>query len=287
MAKVAPKGLSELISDAAERKVTGKVVELSIEEVVVNPNQPRKTFDETSLSELAESIKKVGIVQPIVVYADNGKYIIIAGERRYRAAKLAGLDAVPAIVRESVSDKENQEIALIENLQREDLNAIEAAEAINDLIEKYKLTQEDVASAIGKSRPAVTNLLRLLMLPQEVIQMVRDGKLSPSHARTLVVIDDKEVLIQFAKMAIEGKLSVHDLETRVKLYFTRKKIPAGPRAGKTPQSRELKDLVSDMKRIFATKVRVVGNDAKGRIYIDYFSADDLQRIYELMQILKT
>ncbi|MDR2634355.1 MAG: ParB/RepB/Spo0J family partition protein [Clostridiales bacterium] len=257
---------------------------LPIDRVEPNPDQPRKSFNEESLRELAASIAKVGVIQPILVCQNGEKYIIIAGERRYRATLLAGLTEIPAIIR-SDAPIENQQIALIENLQREDLNPIEIAEAISDLIVNYKLTQEEVASALGKSRPVVTNLLRLLLLPPEVIQMVRDGRLSSSHARCLVVIDDKEILVQFARHAAENKLSVHDLETSVKLFFARKKAVVAERA-KNIQSRELKDLVSDMRRVFATKVRLMGNDSKGRIYIDYFSRDDLQRIFELIEILK-
>ncbi|MDR3217011.1 MAG: ParB/RepB/Spo0J family partition protein [Clostridiaceae bacterium] len=261
----------------------GAVV-LPIDKVEPNPDQPRKSFNDESLRELSSSITKVGVIQPIIVYPNGDKYIIIAGERRYRAARLAGLKEIPVVIRPNMP-AENQQIALIENLQREDLNPIESAEAISDLIENYKLTQEEVASALGKSRPVVTNLLRLLVLPTEVMQMVRDGQLSSSHARCLVVIDDKEILTQFAKHAVENKLSVHDLEVSVKMFFARKKAAAVERP-KNIQSRELKDLVADMKRIFATKVRVVGNDRKGRIYIDYFTQDDLQRIFELMEILK-
>ncbi|HPD02175.1 MAG TPA: ParB/RepB/Spo0J family partition protein [Eubacteriales bacterium] len=273
------------MSDFFEDNAGGSIVNLAIDLIDANPEQARKNFDDEKLSELASSIKSVGVLNPILVYREGDRFTIIAGERRYRACKKLGLTAIPAIIHEA-DERESSKKSLIENLQREDLNPIEAAEAISDLIEKNKMTQDEVAREIGKARSTVTNLLRLLMLPVEVIDMVRNRELSAGHARCLVVIDDKDVLISFAKMAVSGKLSVHDLETRVKLYFTRKQIPQGPRAGKPAQSRELKELVSDMKRIFATKVKVVGNDKKGRIYIDYFSADDLQRIYELMQILK-
>lgn len=191
---------------------------------------------------------------------------------------------MPAIIRE-FTPQQIQEISLIENLHREDLNAIEAAEGMRELMDNHGLTQEEVANRIGKSRPYVTNTLRLLQLPEEVTALVREGKLSPGHARTLISIDDKDYLVTLANQACDNKLSVRDLENRVRLYFTRKAIPSGPRDTKALPL-ELKEFVGDMKRIFATKVKLVGNDQKGRITIDYFNKDDLDRIYALIQILK-
>ncbi len=258
--------------------------EIEIALIDRNPNQPRKTFDEDSLREMSHSIATYGVLQPLLlVKSEGGRYLIIAGERRFRASLLAGLKSVPAIVRE-FTPQQIAEISLIENLHREDLNAIEAAEGMRELMENHGLTQEEVANRIGKSRPYVTNTLRLLQLPDEVTTLVREGKLSPGHARTLISIDDKEYLVQLALQACDNKLSVRDLENRVRLYFTRKNIPSGPR--KQEMSLELKTFVSDMKRVFATKVKLVGNDQKGRITIDYFNPDDLERIYALIQILK-
>ena len=197
---------------------------------------------------------------------------------------MAGLKKVPAIIRE-FTEQQIQEISLIENLHREDLNAIEAAEGMRELMENHGLTQEDVALRIGKSRPYVTNTLRLLQLPKEVTEMVREGILSPGHARALISIDDKEYLINLAKQACDNKLTVREIENRVRLYFTRKAIPGGPRKERE-MSVELKEMVNDMKRIFATKVKLLGNDKKGRIIIDYFNEDDIDRIHALIQILK-
>jgi len=283
------KGLSALFNDNPEnvRVELGEDVqaqEIDVTLIDRNPNQPRKTFNEDSLKEMATSIMTYGVLQPLLlVKSEGGRYLIIAGERRFRASLLAGLKKVPAIVRE-FSPLQIQEISLIENLHREDLNAVEAAEGMRELMENHGLTQEDVAKRLGKSRPYVTNTLRLLQLPDEVTELVREGKLSPGHARTLISIDDKEYLVTLAKQACDNKLSVRDLENRVRLYFTRKTIPTGPRPN--VMSVELKDFVSDMKRIFATKVKLVGNDQKGRITIDYFNADDLERIHALIQILK-
>ena len=248
-----------------------------------NPDQPRKVFNEEALREMSNSIATYGVLQPLLVTENNGRYLIIAGERRFRAAYMAGLKRVPVIIRE-LTNQQIQEIALIENLHREDLNAIEAAEGMRELMENHGLTQEAVATRIGKSRPYVTNTLRLLQLPKEVTDLVKEGHLSPGHARALISIDDKDYLVQLANQAVASRLSVRELETKVRLYFTRKSIPTGPRKQALPI--ELKEMVSDMKRVFATKVRIAGNESKGRIYIDYFNKDDLDRIHEIVQKLK-
>lgn len=283
------KGLTALFTDNEENvKVEVKdmpTVEVEISQIDRNPNQPRKTFNEESLKEMSTSIATYGVLQPLLlVKQDNGRYLIIAGERRFRAAMMAGLKKVPAIIRE-FTEQQIQEISLIENLHREDLNAIEAAEGMRELMENHGLTQEDVALRIGKSRPYVTNTLRLLQLPKEVTEMVLEGILSPGHARALISIDDKEYLINLAKQACDNKLTVREIENRVRLYFTRKAIPGGPRKERE-MSVELKEMVNDMKRIFATKVKLLGNDKKGRIIIDYFNEDDIDRIHALIQILK-
>lgn len=283
------KGLTALFTDNETNvKVDVKdmpTVEIAVSEIDRNPNQPRKTFNEDSLKEMAASIAAYGVLQPLLlVKEDNGRYLIIAGERRFRAATMAGLKKVPAIIRE-FTDQQIQEISLIENLHREDLNAIEAAEGMRELMENHGLTQEEVAVRIGKSRPYVTNTLRLLQLPSEVTEMVRSGALSPGHARAIISIDDKDYLINLAKQACDNKLTVREIENRVRLYFTRKAIPGGPRKEREV-SVELKEMVNDMKRIFATKVKLLGNYKKGRIIIDYFNEDDIDRIHALIQILK-
>ncbi len=285
------KGISALFQDNKENvKVDlegAAAIEVDITLIDRNPDQPRKKFDDSALKEMAKSVETYGVLQPLLVKkieGDQTRYMIIAGERRFRAAYMAGLKKVPVIVKD-LTDQQIQEISLIENLHRMDLNAIEAAEGMRELMEGYGLTQEDVAERIGKSRPYVTNTLRLLQLPDEVTEMVRNGELSPGHARTLISIDDKEYLITLAKQACDNKLTVRELETKVRLYFTRKEIQKGPRK-KEPLSLELKEFVGDMKRIFATKVKIVGNSTKGRIYIDYFNKDDLERIHDVIQILK-
>ena len=269
-----------------ETKVQSKqsgVTELDINKIYPNPNQPRKHFDEEALQELANSIKLHGIIQPIVVNKeDDDKYMIIAGERRWRASRIAGLNVVPVVIK-NYTEKQVKEVSLIENLQREDLNPIEAARAIKQLMEEYNFTQEAVADRIGKSRSNITNTLRLLTLYPEVVKMVEDGRLSAGHARALVVIEDTNQQIKLARQSADGKMSVRDLEKAVKNVLNPLKKVA---TKVSEQSLELKELIQDMQRVFATKVSAIGNDNKGRIYIDYYSRDDLDRLADMVELLK-
>jgi ParB family chromosome partitioning protein len=259
----------------------GGVLELDIGKIKPNPNQPRKNFDVEALNELAASIKVHGIVQPIVVnkQADDD-YLIIAGERRWRAANICGLKTVPVIVK-NYTDKQVKEISIIENLQREDLNPIEAARAIKELMDEYGLTQEAVSERIGKSRPQIANTLRLLTLYPDVIRMIEDGKLSSGHARCLVVVSDKNEQVKLAQTAVSKNLNVREFEKLVK----NRTNPTKKIIVKEEQSLELKDLINQMQKTFATKVSAIGNDNKGRIYIDYYTRDDLDRIAELLALL--
>jgi len=287
------RGFAALISDMRELdnpeiasydekgELNTGVTEVPTALVRPNPLQPRKTFDETALAELAASIEIHGILQPLVVVAKDGGYEIVAGERRYRAAKLAGLETLPVIVKD-ISEKERREIALVENLQREDLNPMEESEALYTLLKENELTQEELAKTLGKSRPAVANSLRLLTLPREIQNMVRDLSLSTGHAKVLMGVKPPELQLALAKEAIAKKLSVRDLEARIAALQTERKVPAA----KKPISLELRAMVEDMQRVFGTKVRVSGSDKKGKIVIDYYSEDDLQRIYELLDHIK-
>ena len=244
-------------------KVSSGVEEIAIAKIYPNPNQPRKMFDEEALNELATSIRTHGVISPIIVNNNDGEYMIIAGERRYRASKIAGLDTIPCVVK-NYTERQIKEISIIENLQREDLNPIEAARAIKQLMDEYNLTQEVVADRIGISRSNIANTIRLLSLCPEVIKMVEENKLSAGHARCLVVINDIDVQIKFATAASDNKMTVRDLEKAVKMYLN-------PKASKnnTPpqQSSELKELINEMQRVFSTKVSAIGSDRKGRIYI--------------------
>lgn len=287
------KGMSALFRDNTQNvrvEIDGGLTtqEIDIHLIDRNPSQPRKSFDEEALKSMAASISMYGVLQPILlVKSEGGRYLIIAGERRFRASLLAGLKTIPAIIKE-LSPQEIQEISLIENLHRENLNAIEAAEGIKELMENHGLTQEEVAVRIGKSRPYVTNTLRLLQLPDEVMEMVKEGKLSPGHARTILTVDNKEKLIEFAKLACDEDISVRDLERIVQNYFadSSQQEKQTKRKAKEPLPIELKAFVSDMKRLFATKVKLVRNGSRGRITIDYFSDDDLERIHAIMQLLQ-
>ncbi len=262
---------------------TNGVTEIDVFKIIPNPNQPRKHFDEEALQELASSIKLHGVIQPLVVNkSDNDQYLIIAGERRWRASKMAGLEKVPVVVK-NYTEKQVQEISIIENLQREDLNPIEAARAIKQLMDEYHLTQEVVSDRIGKSRSSVANTLRLLTLYPDVIKMIEDGKLSSGHARSLVVVDDTTQQIKLAKQASDGKMSVRELEKAVKNYLNPQKNSSNK---VQEQSLELKELINEMQRVFATKVSAIGNDNKGRIYIDYYSRDDLERLSDIIELIK-
>lgn len=282
------KGFSALFNDYEENtpvEIEGMISETDVTLIDRNTEQARKSFDEESLKEMAESMKMHGVLQPLLLKPQaGGRFLIIAGERRFRAAMIAGLKKVPSIIKD-LPLQQIKEISLIENLQREDLNAIEAAEGIKELMENHALRQEDVAVRLGKSRSYVSNTMRLLLLPEEVLEMVRQSRLSSGHARAMITIDDAEYLLSLAKQTVQYKLTVREVEERVRLYFTRKAIPYGPRRTEN-MSLELKEMVSDMKRIFGTRVKLAGNDRKGRITIDYFSSDDLERIYQLVEILK-
>ena len=264
-------------------QVNGETIaEIDIKLIDPNKNQPRKTFDANSLKELAESIKQHGIISPIVVNDQGGRYMIIAGERRFRASIIAGLRTVPVIIK-NYTARQIKEVSIIENLQREDLNPIEAARAIKELMEEYNFTQETVADRIGKSRPAIANTLRLLSLSPEVISLIEKNKLTAGHARCLVVIEDKDMQVKLAYAAQDNKMSVRELEKAVKEYLN----PKATKVKKVQeQSIELKELIINMQRTFATKVSAIGNDRKGRIYIDYYNRDDLDRICELIEKLR-
>lgn len=270
----------DLNEDAAEEQNVAK--EIPIADIHPNENQPRKKFDDAAMLELANSIRLHGVISPVILVkrgADD--YMLIAGERRWRAAKKAGLTTMPAIVRD-YTDQQIKEISLIENLQREDLNPIEVATAVKQLMDEYSYTQEQVAERIGKSRPAVANLLRLLTLSPAVIDLVATGKLTEGHARCLVAIHDPDKQLEIAKKAMNDKLTVRDFEKLVKRLTT----PPADKPKPPAQSIELKDMVERMQRVFSTKVSVYGNDRKGRIYIDYFSTDDLNRLHDLLEVLE-
>jgi len=259
-------------------KTAEKVVILDLSEIDPNREQPRKIFDEAALAELSDSIKLHGVIQPIVVTPVGRRYMIIAGERRFRASKIAGKTDIPAIIK-NYTPQQIKEISLIENLQREDLNPIEAARAIKTLMTEFNMTQETAADRIGKSRSAVANTLRLLTLDEKVVELIESGRLSAGHARTLVVVPPQHQY-KLALKACDNQMNVREMEKLVREFLNPK-----PKTEKTDpvQCIELKELVSNMQRTFATKISAVGNDNKGRIYIDYYTKDDLDRLSSLIE----
>ena len=268
----------KVIKEVAVEKASESPEEIDISLIDRNINQPRKIFNDDQLQELAQSIKNCGLIQPIILVKKGDRYMIVSGERRWRASKLVGLKKVPAIIR-NYSDNEIAEVALIENLQREDLNPIESANAIKELIDKFNLTQEQISERIGKSRSAVTNTLRLLSLAPEVIKLIQDGKLTAGHGKILVAIGDSETQIKIANMAVDGKISVRELEKYLQVIANRTQ-----KTHKTAnQSIELIDFTQKLQQILATKVQIKGPEKKGKILIEYYSKDELNRLYELLR----
>ena len=269
-------GRGKSASDNNAKAGSGGEVILKINEVEPNRNQPRKDFNEEKLKELADSISQHGIVQPIVVTKQDGYYEIIAGERRWRAAKLAGLKEVPVVIKE-YTPQEIMEVALIENIQREDLNPVEEAKAYQHLIEEYNLKQEDVAKKVSKQRSTITNSIRLLKLEEPILQMLISGDLSSGHARALLAIDDKEKQIKLAEKIVSEKLSVREVEKLVKESSDKKKKPKEKK--KLSQDAIYEDLEEKLARAFGTKVKINRkNETQGKIEIEYYSTDELDAI---------
>ena len=286
------KGRDSLITDKVSKPVKPKsehaadAVMIDIKKVEPNREQPRKKFDEDALIELSESIKQFGVLQPLLCQERDDYYEIIAGERRWRAAKIAGIKEVPVIIKK-LSEQEIMEISLIENLQREDLNPIEEALAYKRLIDEFKLKQDEVAERVSKSRTAVTNAMRLLKLNEKVQQMVIDEMLTTGHARALLGIEDQDIQYVLAQQIFDQKLSVRDTEKLVKSMQNEKK---GKK--KEPEKLDSKllaiysDLEEQMKKIMGTKVLINSkNSNSGKIEIEYYSQDELDRIIDLIRTI--
>lgn len=277
------KGLSALIPETEEKEEKeNNSIEISIKEIHPNQYQPRKEFDQEKLKELAASIQEHGIIQPIVVTSTKKGYQIIIGERRWRAAHICGLKTIPAIVKE-FSEQEIMEIALIENLQREDLNAIEEANAYRQLIDEFSLTQDDLAIRLGKSRSLIANTLRLLTLSKNIQQFIKDNKLSPGHGRALLSMENNETRNLLAKKVIEEKLSVRELE---KLTKDLKNKNQGKNKRKQKQksikSPIILELEENLQKTLGTKVNITNKSKRGKIEIEYYSNEDLERILEII-----
>ncbi len=269
------KGLSALIPDGSVLVGGRTIINVDINRIVPNPRQPRIEFDPVSLSELAESIKSQGVVQPILCRQKDGKYELVAGERRWRASKKAGLTLIPAIVKE-FTDEESLELALVENLQREDLNAMDEAEAYQKLSKEFHLTQADIAKKVGKERSTVANIMRLLELPKEIQTSIRKGQLSVGHARPILSIEDEGEKLAMWREILKNNMTVRDVEAVVHNGASKKKNR------KLIKNEELVDLTELLTTHLGTRVRIHGSIKKGRIEIGYFSQEDLERLIEVL-----
>lgn len=272
-----------IVTKTEVKEVIKKVEQtLNINRIEPNKNQPRKHFDEDALAELADSIKQFGVIEPLVVVKRKGYYELIAGERRWRAARLAGLKEVPVVIKD-YNEQEIVEIALIENIQREDLNPIEEAHAYERLIKEFNLKQDEVADRVSKSRTTITNSLRLLKLTDKVQQMLIDDMLSTGHVRALISIDDPELQYNAAMYIFDKKLSVRETESYVKKLLTEKKNVATEEVAVTDYSFLYKEIEERLKDVLGTKavIKAKGKN-KGKIEIEYYSEDDLDRITHML-----
>jgi ParB family chromosome partitioning protein len=275
--QVLGKGLSALIpvdKDLSTNEVHYRAIPL--DRIAPNPMQPRQRFDEVRLAELAESVRQNGLVQPLVVRRNGGGYTLVAGERRYRAARIAGLESAPAVIMDELDDARMLELALIENIQREDLNPLELAEAYRRLIEQCGLTQIQLAQKVGRSRAAVANHLRLLTLPDSIKRLIAEGRLTEGHARALLALDNESHMLEMAERIVSSSLTVRDVEQ------------AGPQKRKRRLqikrvSPALAEMEADLKRRLATAVHIVPGLKKGRIEIEYYGDEDLGRLWQLLR----
>ncbi len=280
------KGLGALLSvDGIPETQKDSVVELKINDISPNSDQPRKQFREEALQELADSINENGVIQPIIVSKRGSGYRIVAGERRWRASRLAGLKVIPAIVRD-LTDQQTMEQALIENIQRQDLNPLEEAFAMDNLMKEHGLTQEALAKKLGKSRPAIANTLRLINIDESLQDFIRNGDLSAGHARALLAITDKDEQKKAADVVMIKELSVRETEEYVKKILSEEKAPRKT-AVKASSAVEIstKDVEHKLASYYGTKVKLKLKDevkGKGTIVIEYYSYDDLDRLLEMM-----
>lgn len=270
------RGLSALIPNASQEEV-GDSHEIAVSQIQPNPKQPRTDIDEERIAELADSITKVGLLQPIIVRPYGDGYQIIAGERRWRAAKVAGLEKVPVRLI-TADDTSSLEIALIENLQREDLNSIEEARGYRRLLSEYQMTQAELADKVSKSRSAITNALRLLDLPEEVQELVYQGKLTAGHARAVLSVPDEALRLKLATKLAEEGLSVREAENLARLYAAGQ----SERSARPVTPKSFKVVARKLRVVLGTNVRVKQNDKKGKIEIEFHGEEDLERIFRAL-----
>ncbi|TVX99958.1 ParB/RepB/Spo0J family partition protein [Cohnella terricola] len=281
MSKRLGKGLDALITSLSIKE-DDKIVEIPLTQLRANPYQPRKTFEEDAIKELAESIREHGVIQPIVVRQALKGYEIIAGERRFRASQMLGNATIPAVVR-TYNDQQVMEIALIENVQREDLNSIEVAIAYQAIMNQFNLTQEELSLKVGKSRSHIANFLRLLSLPDEIKDYVSRGTLSMGHARALAGIKEDALRRQLAKQTVAGEWSVRELEEVVQKTDTKTSVK--PKAKAKKRDPFIEEIEETLREKFQTTVRIKPNKDKGKIELSYFGKTDLERLLELLKAL--
>ena len=275
------RGLSALIPDISTEIDKKDIITIDLKNIYPNQDQPRRVFDEEKIKILSESIKNYGVLQPIVLKPDDkGKYMIIAGERRYRASKLARKSDIPAVIKD-IPMKDIMEIALIENLQREELNPIEEALAYRSLIKNYEVTQEEISEAVGKSRPHITNTLRLLNLPQKIMDMIDQGQITAGHGKALLRVNDENLQLELANKVIAEELSVRATEALAK-KICEDNIKEVPKKSKEKDV-FIVDVEEKLRNIFGTKVNISKGKKKGKIEIEYYSRDDLDRIIDLFE----
>lgn len=268
------RGLQALIPEIDEESPKG-VENIKISDIEPNQFQPRKHFDDESLKELSDSIKEHGIIQPIIVRKNDFGYQIVAGERRWRAAKLAGLKEVPAIVKD-FDDQKVMEIALIENLQREDLNPIDEAKAYKSLMEQFNLTQEEISKRVGKSRSSIANSIRLLNLDDEVQNMLMEGKITTGHAKVILALQDAEKQNMIAKKIVDKNLNVRETENLIK------EVTSSKKKKRKESDAYIKEIEDNFCRFFGTKVKIIHGKNRGKILIEYYGEEDLSRLTELI-----
>ena len=277
--KAAPKKAAPKKEAAGAAEAAESVVYIKLNDIKPNASQPRKTFNEEALADLADSIKEHGVIQPILLRPAKKGYELVAGERRWRAARLAGLKEVPAIVRD-LDERTNAFYALIENMQREDLNAIEEAEGIKEIIDKYGLTQEETSKVVGKSRPYISNALRLLTLPEEVKELVNNGRLSQGHARAVAGLAGEKLQIEAAQKAAAEGWSVRQIESYTALKPKKKSAKKKASVKKDADTRALEECLSEG---LGTRVTVEGSPKRGKIIVEYYSPEELDRLSELLK----
>jgi ParB family transcriptional regulator, chromosome partitioning protein len=275
--KALGRGLSTLLGD--DSGVTSELQNVQTDLIDPNPAQPRKAFADENLRELADSIKSTGVVQPIVVRKIGARYQLVAGERRWRASLLANVQTVPAIVRD-FSDKEALEIALTENLLREDLNPVDVANAYKALQEKFGLSHEEIAERLGISRVAVTNTLRLLRLPEPILSLIAKGELTAGHARPLLALTTEEDQIHAATIFLKHGLSVRQAEEWIARASTVSEAQPSPES--KSEDPNIRSAITELERVLGTRVKILGTSERGKIEISYFSPEDLNRIYDLL-----